>query len=300
MTKLIVAFRNFVKAPKIIAIQTLSSASHFTFHRVRLFAIDMCASPFTVFVIGCDVLWNPWRLVQQITERSWQNVLCSQCDCAGRLVLCCVCLKCENGPHLPGALLVCSKCAARASAGAWMYGTGFKRITFYTVVFDLLFSRLILPLNVSSFNSPCRFVEESYSRDANSFLSNAVSKFYGNRRHIALSTTACRLSQCSASLIQSTPCYLVSLKCILILWSILWMVSFLMPRPSYPPTLHHPNNICWQRKSSSCSLYFFSITVTPYRALSSSLFLSWFIRQRHIAAVHVSGRQAPWRLNFVQ
>jgi len=54
--EIIVAFRNFVNAPKISAVQTTSNARHCTFHRVKLFAIELCASPFAVFVIGCDVL----------------------------------------------------------------------------------------------------------------------------------------------------------------------------------------------------------------------------------------------------
>ena len=56
MTKLIVAFRKFVHAPKISAVQTTSNASHFTVNRAELLATELCASPFTVFVIGCDVL----------------------------------------------------------------------------------------------------------------------------------------------------------------------------------------------------------------------------------------------------
>ena len=90
----------------------------------------------------------------------------------------------------------CSKCAARISAGAQMYRTAVKGIAFCTAAFDLLFSHLILPLNVCSFNSPTRFMEERYSRDGNSVFYIEVSKFYGNRRLIALSTTARRLSQC--------------------------------------------------------------------------------------------------------
>jgi hypothetical protein len=134
MTKPVVAFRNFVNAPKISAGQTTSSASQCQIIRNRT---KLCASPFTVFVTVCDLLWNPRRLVQQISERSWQAALCSLwlCRSQWRMWACfvpCVCLKCENGPHVPGALHVClwtqllrgvgvtqcSKCAARASAGA--------------------------------------------------------------------------------------------------------------------------------------------------------------------------------------